>query len=188
MSRIEIIDNRLLVTSDGLLWQKPNSRYYNFLSKIGKANLPKKIAVLGCADGNYVIPAARKGFNVLAIDIDEIALYGGVKKLYGKELTIGGLQKRLQDEDLEHLVTIVLADFISYSHQEVYSGVLTSGTIHYQENESHSLSKIVKSIQEYVSIGGYILLEYLLLSEENRARERHFVTQHEMSCLFPANG
>ena len=57
------------------IWPEPTRRFFKFLSNIEHAGLPKTLAVLGCSDGTYVIPAARKGFDVLAIDNDRTALY-----------------------------------------------------------------------------------------------------------------
>src|SRR5262245_20787117 len=65
------------------------------------------LAVLGCADGKFVLPAARLGFRVLAIDIDEIALYGGPKPGVGGTVTMPGLVARLGKEKLRPLLHVV---------------------------------------------------------------------------------
>lgn len=51
------------------LWGQPQSRYYSYLARIEAAEATKApaLAVIGCADGKYVLPAARKGFDVWAV-------------------------------------------------------------------------------------------------------------------------
>lgn len=156
------------------IWPEPREYFYNFLRKIESNPLPKTLAVLGCSDGTYVLPAARRGFDVLAIDVDPIALYGGIVSLYGEDQEIVGLANRLEIEGLQEHVTIVHEDFVLYSPRTTYSGVFTSGSIHYKENLRHPLSDIMSSIKSFVSNKGYLLLEYIHLSERNNDPKRYF--------------
>jgi len=75
----------------GSIWGKPNRSFYRFLAMIETVGLPKTLCVLGCSDGKFVIPAARKGFSVLALDIDTIALYGGEIDLLGEKVVNVGM-------------------------------------------------------------------------------------------------
>ena len=84
------------------LWGKPPSRFYRFLRKVSSLTCDSSpsLAVLGCADGKFVLPAARRGFNVLAIDVDHVALYGGLKPGIGGVNHMPGLVARLKTENL----------------------------------------------------------------------------------------
>src|SRR5258705_13831045 len=94
------------------LWGKPPSRYYALLRRAesSKRGGRPHLAVLGCSDGKFVLPAARRGFTVMALDVDEIALYGGTKIGPDGPTPMPGLRARLEAEKLAHLVEVVHAD------------------------------------------------------------------------------
>lgn len=167
------------------LWPKPGRRFFEFLKRIEDINLPKTLAVLGCSDGNYVLPAAKRGFKVLAIDIDRVALYGGVIPLHGKDIEVMGLTNRLKVEGVEKQVTVVCDDSFAYNRRGSFSGVFTSGSIHYQNNSQYPLSQIINNLQSYVAPGGLLVMEYIHLSDENNNPLRHFVTGKEVMRFFP---
>ena len=84
------------------LWGQPQSRYYSYLARIEAAEATKApaLAVIGCADGTEVLPAARKGFDVWAVDVDDIAVNGGVKEDASGEVQVPGLVSRVKQENL----------------------------------------------------------------------------------------
>lgn len=167
------------------IWSVAGPRFFRFLKRIEDRNLPKTLAVLGCSDGNYVLPAAKRGFDVLAIDIDSAALYGGTITLYGEEYEVMGLTNRLRAEGLARRVTVVDEDYVSYSPRNKFSGVFTSGSIHYQDNSRYSLSEMIGGIQSYVADGGVLFMEYIHRSKENSDPLRHFLTGKEVASFFP---
>jgi 2-polyprenyl-3-methyl-5-hydroxy-6-metoxy-1,4-benzoquinol methylase len=169
------------------IWTEPTRRFFRFLNNIEHSGLPKKLAVLGCSDGTYVIPAARRGFDVLAIDTDRTALYGGTVPLHEKNSTTVGLINRLAIEQLEEKVMVVCEDFVLYNEDEQgkFSGVFTSGSIHYQENSQYPLDQILKSIQSYVATGGLLLVEYIHRSEHHSDPLKYFMTGKEIVRFFP---
>ncbi len=166
------------------IWGKPTKNFFNFLNKIKKTKLPKTICILGCADGRYVIPAAKKGFDVLAIDNDVISIYGGNCTVDGKIINICGLKKRVIDENLEEKITIIKDDFIKYNSKTKYSGVFTSGSIHYENNFKYSLKKIIFNIKKYVSINGILYFEYIHKSQYDNNPKKHFITSNQIKDLF----
>lgn len=168
----------------GSVWEKPNKRYYTFLNRIKKGNLPLSLCILGAADGNYVIPAAKMGFEVLAIENDPIVLYGGRATKGSIEFDTAGLIKRIKENGVDKLVTVVDHDYVTYDSKYQFSGVLTSGSVHYQNNSKHSLQKIIESIQNYVAVGGLLLLEYICTSPENNDPKRHFITTKQIASFF----
>ncbi len=166
------------------IWPAANQRFFRFLKGIEDRNFPKTLAILGCSDGSYVLPAAKRGFAVLAIDTDHVALYGGVIPLYRNNVEVMGLTNRLKVEGIESQVTVVCDDCFSYNPRNTFSGVFTSGLIHYQDNSHYPLSQIINGIQSYVAPGGLLIMEYIHPSDENNDPLRHFPTAKELVQYF----
>lgn len=166
------------------VWGYPPSRFFQFLKQIEEKGLPKTLAVLGCSDGRYVIPAAKRKFEVLAVDIDETALFGEVSNNISGKVKIGGLVDRIQQEDVVDQVTVVSQDFLTYNPTIAFSGVFTSGSIHYVENTKYTLAYIVDKIKGYVSNNGILLLEYIVPSISDNDPNKHFVSSAEMAKHF----
>lgn len=176
---------RISQIREGNLWYPPTKSLYAFLTQVERLGLglPKTLAVLGCADGNYVIPAAKRGFDVLAIDIDKIALYGGRTNIGGQDLEIVGMKRKLERLGLEDRVTIVDQSYLDYQPQTTYSGVIVSESTHYEANSEHSLDEIMVKVQSYVSVGGLFFFEHLHLSQKNSDPER-YLTSERLSSYF----
>jgi hypothetical protein len=166
------------------IWGKPNRSYYKFLERLKKSNLPKTICILGCSDGKFVIPAAMKGFSVLAIDIDSAAIFGGEMNIFGKTITNIGMVKRLEIRKLTDRVDVVNQSFVDYVPTKTYSGVFTSGSIQYSENSSIELKEIINKIQNYVSPNGFLFQEYIHVSEYDNDPNRHFLDKKTMAFFF----
>jgi hypothetical protein len=166
------------------IWGKPPKRIYRFLHLVEKTGLPKTLCILGCADGKEVLPAARMGFKVAAIDSDKTAIHGGIVKIAGKDIKVDGLVSRLRKEHLENRVEVVEADYISYKPKHAYSGVFTSGTIHYQQNIKTPLKIIIKKIQSYLSVGGIACIEYIHQSEMANNPKRNYLTSKQLNSFF----
>ncbi|AUG78797.1 hypothetical protein CFP65_4030 [Kitasatospora sp. MMS16-BH015] len=151
------------------LWGTPQSRYYRLLQRIEEntpAGQPPTMAVIGCADGKYVLPAARRGFKVWAIDIDEVALFGGYKKDLTGEVLMPGLASRVKAEGLEDLVEVVHGDFMAAPPQQKFDAVFTSGALQYSNNLEHSLEQMVTEVGACVKPGGLLYIDYMLPYEE----------------------
>lgn len=166
------------------MWGKPNKSYYKFLNLLEKSGLPKTLCILGCSDGKFVLPAARKGFSVLAIDIDANALYGGDIDLFGETINNIGMVRRLEIEKLRDRVEVVNQSFIDHNHHDTYSGVFTSGSIHYADNSVYSLEEVINRIQSYVSPSGFLFQEYIHTSEADNDSNRHFVEKKIIASFF----
>lgn len=150
------------------LWGTPPTRYYNFLKLVEQNFKLKslKIAILGCSDGKFVLPAARRGHKVFAIDIDEVALFGGDKTGPFGKVYMPGLVARLYSENLQSKVQVIHSDFVEYSPIDLYHAVFTSGAVQYSRNLKHSMCSMVKSIQAFVMPAGYIYVDYMLPMDE----------------------
>ncbi|TQF06665.1 class I SAM-dependent methyltransferase [Kitasatospora acidiphila] len=150
------------------LWGAPPSRYYSLLRKVA-ANAGVEhptMAVLGCADGKFVLPAARRGFKVWAIDIDEVTLFGGVKKDTSGEVPVPGLANRVKAEGFEDSVEIVHGDFMAVRPDRTFDCVFTSGALQYSNNLDHTLAEMVDAVGDCVKPGGLLYIDYMLPYEE----------------------
>lgn len=182
------IENSEVTRRVETVWKPAGRRYAQFLNRVEQTGLPKTLAVLGCSDGNYVIPAAKRGFEVLAIDADEIALFGGETTIFGEQVELIGLKERVLSEGVESKVNIVHGDCFSYKPLKTYSGVFTSGSIHYDQNAHYNLEDILTKIQNYTSHCGILLIEYIYRDMENNDPRRHFITQEQIASYFPKDG
>lgn len=169
------------------IWGYPNQRFFRFLNMISKSGLPKTLCIIGCSDGRYVIPAAKRGFKFRAIDMDNKAIFGGVINKNQKTLEIEGLLSRVCKERVSKLVKIVPKDFMKDKCKKKYSGVFTSGSIHYDENKIYTPQSIIDKIKSYVSIGVFLLIEYIYRSEFRKDLSKHYFTKEEMENLFRDN-
>ncbi len=166
------------------VWGYPPGRFFKFLNRVQKKKLPKTLCILGCSDGTYVLPAAKRGFKVLAIDIDKTAIYGGKIRIANQTVVMEGLLDRLKKDRLERYVEVVNEDFMRYDVKKTYSDVFSSGLIHYRENEKYPKSLIIDKIKSFVSPGGILLLEYIHRSDTANDPKRYFFTKTEMSSFF----
>jgi hypothetical protein len=169
------------------VWGGIPPRFFRFLDMITEKGMPKTLCVIGCSDGRYVIPAAKRGFRVRAIDIDMKAIFGGIQTIKEKNITMEGLFTRIYKEGVSNLIEVVPRDFMKDKCKKRYSGVFTSGSIHYRENEQYSPQSLINKIKSYVSLGGILLLEYIHRSESRKDPFRYYFTKGEMENLFRDN-
>ena len=147
------------------LWGRPPSRYYSYIRRLEEQVRGRKpsLAVLGCADGKFVLPAARRGFRVLAVDVDEVALFGGPKADgIGGPVRMAGLSARLEAEGLSALVEVVLGDLTEGIYPRSYDGVLSSGAIQYSRNMPRDAKYLVTAVIGYAKPGGLVYIDYML--------------------------
>ena len=160
------------------LWGSPPTRFYNFLRRVETEFLGEKLrfCILGCADGKFVLPLARKGYEVLAIDIDDIAINGGIKAGVDGDVYMPGLISRLEAEGVSKLVSVVNTDFMHHVTSKKYHGVFTSGAINYSYNLRHPIGQILTKVKSYVKTGGFLYFDYMLpMESEHYGRENYFI-------------
>lgn len=166
------------------IWGYPPRRFFRYLDMLYKKNLPKTLCILGCSDGRYVIPAAKRCFRVCAIDTDRTAVYGGYILINNRKIKIKGLIGRLKEEkEVGKYVRIVNEDFVKYSTSDTFSGVFTSGSIQYVENNQYSLRTIIDKIQSLVSVEGALLLEYIHTPDVIKDNTR-YLTASQIKSFF----
>ena len=63
------------------IWGNPPTRLYKLIN-IAKKDWENNFSacIVGCSDGKFLMPFAREHIKVTGYDIDDIALYGGVKE------------------------------------------------------------------------------------------------------------
>jgi hypothetical protein len=171
------------------LWGYPPSRYYRFLKRLENSfpDRPLKIAIIGCSDGKFVLPAARRGHEVFAIDIDDVAIFGGYKEGPGGQLFMPGLVTRLKTEELENSVQVVCGDFVEYPNMVQYHAVFTSGALQYSRNMIHPMTQMVAVLQSYVNQGGYIYVDYMLAMEDKYKGRDNYSSPSKWSEFFSGN-
>lgn len=166
------------------IWGEPHPRVYYFLDRLEATGLPKTLCIIGCADGAEVFPAVDRGFHVLAIDTDEVSLFGGMVRVGENEVSIKGLRHWLQVDNTLDAVDIVHDGFMEMQPDKQYTGVLVSGVIHYQDNQKYEIGDIFSKIKSYVAVGGLVLIEYIHPCERNNDPERYFLTQEQVASGF----
>ena len=147
------------------LWGPPPSRYYRLLRRAERllgTRRPLTVAILGCADGKFVLPAARRGHRVVAIDVDPVALYGGEKPGLNGPVWMPGLVWRLDREGLRQRVQVVNGDFARDAPVFRCQLVLTSGALQYSRNCTNPMSSMIRSVKRYVAPGGLLYVDYML--------------------------
>jgi hypothetical protein len=168
------------------LWGSPPSRFYNFLRRVERVvkSRPIKISILGCADGKFVLPCTRRGYKVLAVDMDEIAIYGGYKVGPEGDVYMEGVLSRLRIEGLESFAEVIHADFVEFIPNEKFHAVFTSGAINYSYNTKHELHAIIEKICSYVADGGLIYFDYMLPMMDKEKKKRYYFKKGELKSYF----
>jgi len=170
------------------IWGNPPKRLYNLID-IAKKNIGKKFkaCIVGCSDGKFLMPFARKKIQVVGYDIDDIALYGGkklfpivdnkVKYKYSKDFVskkyeleekrVYGVTERLEIENLNKYARVEKRDFYKNIPSECFDVVFTSCSLHYSVNSDFTLRDKTKKLQSIVNKGGYLYMDYMMAIDEN---------------------
>lgn len=170
------------------IWGNPPKRLYNLI-KLADENLQSNYTscIVGCSDGKFLLPFARKNHYVTGYDIDKIALEGGEKlfPLRGNEKTytysknfisknfnlelrkVVGIKERLKIEKLEKLAQIEYLDFYKITPNKKFNFVFTSCSIHYSANQQFTLKQKIEKLQGVVAVKGYLYIDYMMAIDEN---------------------
>ena len=170
------------------IWGPPPTRLYRLLNSAKQEwGLNFKACIVGCSDGKFLLPFARKGIKVTGYDIDDIALYGGNKEFpiidkkikykyssnfKAKEYKLAskrvlGVTERLKIEKVEKYATIEKRDFYRTEQNKKFDVVFTSCSLHYSKNQDFTLEEKTKKLQNIVSKKGYLYIDYMMAIDEN---------------------
>lgn len=145
----------------------------------------KSVCIVGASDGKFVTPFAQKGWNVTAIESDDVALHGGFVEFpkLGKR-KIPGLEERLRIEGLREHVQIVNADFLTCQTPDVCSVIFTSCSWHYSRNHHRPVQEFIEKMQATVGSGGIFCAEYMMPSKTYHENKEHYLDEGEIRKYF----
>lgn len=190
------------------VWGTPPDRFRRLITRLEKGqSSPLQACIVGCADGKFVLPLARRGHYVVGYDIDPIALYGGWKDFpiiegqppsvtysgrdtllqsYSKESRkITGLQSRLRTEGLLDHCKLLERDFYRSQLTEEFDFVFTSCSLQYKTNRVLDVREMVASLQDAVRAGGTLAMDYMLPLEDcHTDKSPHFFRSGQLQQLF----
>lgn len=170
------------------IWGNPPTRLYKLI-KIAKQDWGKEFTacIVGCSDGKFLMPFAREGIKVTGYDIDDIALFGGIKAFpiikekikysYSpdfesktfelEEKKVLGVVDRLKIENIDNNANIEKRDFYKDLPKEKFNVVFTSCSLHYSVNKAFTLEDKTKKLQSIVMPNGYLYIDYMMAIDEN---------------------
>lgn len=178
-----------MATLTGSAWGKPGGYHYRFLSRVEtSAERRPTMLVIGCADGKFVLPAARRGWHVLAVDLDPRMVSGcGADASVGILEPVPGLQSRLAVEGLAANVDVFTADFMTLDLPPV-DALWTSGCLQYSVNSRHHIGRLTDSLRRKLKRGGLGFIEYMLPDEQKLIGRPNCPAEGWWRDEFPANG
>jgi hypothetical protein len=143
--------------------------------------------VLGASDGKFVVPLLRAGFQVTAVDTDEVFLFGGSAGLTRSGLTLKGLVTRLAEEDVTDRCAVVVRNYMEWKPPQTFDIVVTSGLWSMPQNHRYSLAELVGRAQDLTASGGILFADYLAELPEEQVGE-HYPALTQVSHLFGTGG
>lgn len=168
------------------VWDETKTFFPLFVSRIESIAVPPgKICIVGASDGKFVIPLDERGWHVIAIEVDQTAVYGGfVEFPKGKQRRMAGLLHRLKVEGLDSRVEVILGDFLSHELLEKCLGVFTSCSWHYSRNHRQPLKEFVEKMQAAVAPSGVFCAEYMMPCEPRHLGIEHYVKERQLPMYF----
>lgn len=172
------------------VWNHPLRRFKELLKYVNKYNLPKNILIIGSADGNLAICAAKYGFQVTAVEMDKRLIYGCEPVIIdGKPKEVIGMLKRIELEgDIDGLITCINDDYMNLSNDKKFSLIFTSNSIHYPENLKYTAEELIGKMVDLLDDNGILLLEYIHESEESKQYDGHYVTKSQVNKILSDRG
>ena len=170
------------------IWGNPPKRLYKLLNMgIEKWGNNFETCIVGCSDGKFLLPFARKKIMVTGYDIDDIALYGGEKefpiiekvKKYKytdnfiskqfklEKKRVYGIVERLEMEGLSKYAHIEKRDFYRNPPKKKFDVVFTSCSLHYSANKDFTLEDKTNKLKSIVAKDGFLYIDYMMAIDEN---------------------
>lgn len=141
--------------------------------------------MVGASDGKFVIPLALRGYRVLAIEPNRMALDGGTVELPGHipgEML--GLRRRLASEGLAGCVTVLERNLFDLSPLQPCDAVWTSCSWHYSINHGRSLREFTDRLQALCRPGGLLGAEFMMPVEPRHEAIEHYLDEGEIRRYF----
>ncbi|XVS65992.1 hypothetical protein ACQPYE_08040 [Actinosynnema sp. CA-299493] len=163
-------------------WDETRTFFPLFLNAIDRDPSIKTIAVVGAADGKFVLPLLKAGYDVTAIEVNSSALYGALGVVRGKateKYETDGLVASARAADVHDRLTIVDTD-IRAANLFARDALWTSCSWHYSMNHDHPLERFVSALKRCVRPGGLIGAEYFMPVSVTHIALEHYLEQGEI--------
>ncbi|OLE22059.1 MAG: hypothetical protein AUG49_20290 [Catenulispora sp. 13_1_20CM_3_70_7] len=131
----------------------------------------RTVAIVGAADGKFVLPLARAGTRVTAIDCDRDAL--------------DGLRHRLAVEGLTKRVEIISGDVLGLINFVVHDAVWTSCSWHYSRNHRRPLKEFVNALEQLCAPHGLFGAEYMMPIKPRQQHIEHYLPEGRIRAYMP---
>jgi len=168
------------------VWQDTRTYFPLFLDLILSRDV-EKVCVVGASDGKFVLPLARRGLRVVAVERDPLALDGGPVILPNQgAATMPGLRKRLAEEGLSERVQIIETDLLDLTVELPHVGaVWTSCSWHYSANHARPFADFITAMTGLCPGAGAVLgAEYMLPVQPHQLAIEHYPEQGEVRRFF----
>lgn len=128
-----------------------------------------RACVLGASDGKFALPLLRAGWEVVAVETDDLFLNGGELDLIDGHHVVTGLRERLATEKLEDRCTVVEQDYMTLPAEGEFQLVMGSGLWSMAPNRAHTLQALIDHAMAMVAPAGIFFGDYLIgLNDEER--------------------
>jgi len=175
------------MTTTRSVWEETTTFFPLFLHLLQERSV-KSVYVVGASDGKFVLPLARHGIRVAAIERDRTALDGGPVTLPGPvNTTMPGLRKRLAEEGLTDFVEIVNADLLTGAEpMDPADAVWTSCSWHYSINHHRPVADFITTMRNLCRpAGGIFGAEYMMPVEPQHFAQEHYLSEGRAPAFLP---
>ena len=156
-------------TTDSL-WQSTRTFFPLFLRQC-ELSQARTIAIVGAADGKFVLPLVRYGARVTAIECDRDA--------------VEGLRQRLTTERLTDSVEIITGDVLDLVEFGVHDAVWTSCSWHYSRNHRRPVTEFIAGLERLCSRSGLLGAEYMMPIEPQHEQVEHYIPEGRLRGYLP---
>ena len=171
------------------VWQNTKTffpLFADFIEKQQKNSLT--ICIIGASDGRFVIPLAKNGYQVIAIENDPILINGGVVDGPNKKkIDVLGLKKRIEIEKVSSNVKIIENNFFDVDLSFSVDAIFTSSTWDCSLNHSHPVKVYLDKMIKIVKPTGLFCAEYMMPCEEKHKNIEHFLEEGKINIFFNKN-
>lgn len=152
------------------LWQTTRTFFPLFLRQV-ELNRARSIAVVGAADGKFVLPLAQAGAHVTAFECDRQA--------------VEDLRLRLDTERLAEHVEVVTADVLDLLDFERHDAVWTSCSWHYSRNHRRPLKHFIDVLDRLCTPHGLLGAEYMMPIDPHHELIEHYLPEGRIRTYLP---
>ena len=146
------------------IWGNPPKRIYKLIDMGLYTWGDFEACVVGCSDGKFLMPFARKHIDVTGYDIDSTSLFGGEKDFpiidkkvsYKYDPNFKSKEYKLEKRD-----------FYRDIPNKKFNIVFTSCSLHYDSNKDFSLEDKTNKLKSIVKKDGLLYMDYILAIDEN---------------------